>query len=88
MWSNGNNGISPGTPVSQGTTQAPGEPEAVIADVGSLPAVVNGQWLNQGPGPQKPHEATQNAHRDGLYTEVDYKSYGLFILSMITLIRV
>ncbi|XP_056325634.1 uncharacterized protein si:ch211-194k22.8 [Danio aesculapii] len=69
VWSNGNNGISPGTHVSQGTTQAPCEPEAVIADVGSLPAVVNGQWLNQGPGPQKPHDATQNAHRDGLYTE-------------------
>ncbi|KAK2876364.1 hypothetical protein Q8A67_020460 [Cirrhinus molitorella] len=69
MWSNGNNGISLGTPVSQGTPQAPAEVDAVIPDVRSPPAIVNGQWLNQGPGPQKPHEATQNAQRDGLFTE-------------------
>ncbi|XP_073684749.1 BEN domain-containing protein 6 isoform X1 [Garra rufa] len=69
MWSNGNNGISLGTPVSQGTPQTPAEADAVIPDVRSPPAVVNGQWLNQGPGPQKPHEATQNAQRDGLFTE-------------------
>ncbi|XP_050980605.1 uncharacterized protein si:ch211-194k22.8 isoform X2 [Labeo rohita] len=69
MWSNGNNGISLGTPVSQGTPQAPAEADAVIPDVRSPPAIVNGQWLNQGPGPQKPHEAAQNAQRDGLFTE-------------------
>lgn len=82
MWSNGNNGISLGTPVSQGTPQAPAEADAVIPDVRSPPAIVNGQWLNQGPGPQKPHEAAQNAQRDGLFTEVVYdyvsiKSYKL-----------
>ncbi|XP_051770792.1 uncharacterized protein si:ch211-194k22.8 isoform X2 [Ctenopharyngodon idella] len=69
MWSNGNNGTSLGTPVSQGTAQAPAETDAVIPDVRSPPAVVNGQWLNQGPGPQKPHETTQNPQRDGLFTE-------------------
>lgn len=70
MWSNGNNGTSLGTPVSQGTAQVPAEADAVIPDVRSPPAVVNGQWLNQGPGPQKPHETTQNPQRDGLFTEV------------------
>ncbi|KAK9965685.1 hypothetical protein ABG768_004762 [Culter alburnus] len=69
MWSNGNNGTSLGTPVSQGTAQAPAETDAVIPDVRPPPAVVNGQWLNQGPGPQKPHETTQNPQRDGLFTE-------------------
>ncbi|XP_016104240.1 uncharacterized protein [Sinocyclocheilus grahami] len=73
MWSNGNNGTSLGTPVSQGTAQAPAEADAVIPDVRSPPTIMNGQWLNQGPGPQKPHEATQNAQRDGLFTEVVYK---------------
>ncbi len=70
MWSNENNGTSLGTPDSQGTAQAPAEADAVIPDVRSPPAIVNGQWLNQGSGPQKPHEATQNAQRDGLFTEV------------------
>lgn len=74
MWSNGNNGTSLGTPVSQGTAQAPAETDAVIPDVRPPPAVVNGQWLNQGPGPQKPHETTQNPQRDGLFTEVGYTS--------------
>lgn len=74
MWSNGNNGTSLGTPVSQGMAQAPAETDAVIPDVRSPPAVVNGQWLNQGPGPQKPHETTQNPQRDGLFTEVGYTS--------------
>lgn len=74
MWSNGNNGTSPGTPDSQGTAQAPAEADALKPVVHSPPAIVNGQWLNQGPGPQKPHEATQNAQRDGLFTEVVYKS--------------
>ncbi|XP_016324670.1 uncharacterized protein LOC107675005 [Sinocyclocheilus anshuiensis] len=62
MWSNGNNGTSLGTPDSA-------EADAVIPDVRSPPAIVNGQWLNQGPGPQKPHKATQNAQKDGLFTE-------------------
>ncbi|XP_026102934.1 uncharacterized protein LOC113074331 [Carassius auratus] len=66
MWSNGNNGTSLGT---QGMVQAPAEVDAVIPDVCSPPAIMNGQWLNQGPGPQKPHKATQNALRDGLFTE-------------------
>ncbi|KAI2658398.1 BEN domain-containing protein 6 [Labeo rohita] len=39
MWSNGNNGISLGTPVSQGTPQAPAEADAVIPDVRSPPAI-------------------------------------------------
>lgn len=69
MWSNGNNGTSLGTPVSQGTVQEPAKVDVVIPDVLSPPAVVNGQWLNQGPGPQKPHETTQNAQSDGLFTE-------------------
>ncbi|XP_067285752.1 BEN domain-containing protein 6 isoform X2 [Pseudorasbora parva] len=69
MWSNGNNGTSLGTPVSQGTVEEPAETDPVIPDVRSPPAVVNGQWLNQGPGPQKPHEITQNVQRDILFTE-------------------
>lgn len=74
VWSNGNNRPSLGTPVSRGTAQSPAVADAVIPDVRSPPAVVNGQWLNQGQGTQKPHETTQNALKDGLFTEVGYMS--------------
>ncbi|XP_051522821.1 uncharacterized protein si:ch211-194k22.8 [Myxocyprinus asiaticus] len=67
IWSNGDNGTS--LSVSPGIAQAPAEADAVIPDALSAPAAVNGQWVNQGPGTQKPHEITQNAQRDGLFTE-------------------
>ncbi|XP_051530796.1 uncharacterized protein LOC127427309 isoform X1 [Myxocyprinus asiaticus] len=67
MWSNGDNGTP--LPVSPGMVQVPAEADAVIPDTLSAPAVVNGQWVNQLPGTQKPHEINQNAQRDGLFTE-------------------
>ncbi|KAG1954852.1 uncharacterized protein si:ch211-194k22.8 [Pimephales promelas] len=69
VWSNGNNGTSLGTPVTRGTAQSPAKAHTVIPDVRPPPAVVNGQWLNQGQGPQKPLETTQKALKDGLFTD-------------------
>lgn len=67
MGSNGNNGTS--LSVSSAMAQVPAAADAVIADMQSTPAVVNGQWLNRVPGTQKPNE-TQNPQKDGLFTEV------------------
>lgn len=69
MWSNGDNGAS--LLVSPSVAQVPVEVDVVIPDMRSAPAVVNGHWINQGPGTQKPNETTQNPHKDGLFTEVN-----------------
>lgn len=69
MWSNGDNG----TPllVSPSVAQVPAEVDVVIPDMRAAPAVVNGHWINQGPGTQKPSETIPNPHKDGLFTEVN-----------------
>ncbi|XP_057214494.1 uncharacterized protein si:ch211-194k22.8 isoform X1 [Triplophysa rosa] len=67
MWSNVDNGAS--LLVSPSVAQVPVEVDVVIPDMRSAPAVVNGHWINQGPGTQKPNETIQNPHKDGLFTE-------------------
>lgn len=67
MWSNGDNGTS--LLVSPSVAQVPAEVDVVIPDMQSAPSVVNGHWINQGPGTQKPSETIQNPHKDGLFTE-------------------
>ncbi|KAG1954853.1 hypothetical protein F2P79_008933 [Pimephales promelas] len=86
VWSNGNNGTSLGTPVTRGTAQSPAKAHTVIPDVRPPPAVVNGQWLNQGQGPQKPLETTQKALKDGLFTDVGYMSLSDCVVQQISII--
>nr|XP_055032669.1 uncharacterized protein si:ch211-194k22.8 isoform X1 [Misgurnus anguillicaudatus] len=66
MGLNGDNGAS--LSVSSAVAQVPVAGDAVIADMQSTPAVVNGKWLNRVQGTQKPNE-TQNPQKDGLFTE-------------------